>query len=450
MARLLTDVEATLGSIRRGLRSRETAPTHARGDIGLLPPITRPGKIIAVGRNYHEHAAEEGKTAPAAPIIFAKFPSSLVADRADIVWRAADTGQVDYEAELAVVIGRTARDVPPSRAFDHVLGYTCLNDGRSPVTNATLCRRATWSPTRPWRWQMARRRGGPLADERSSWRSRRRVAAREPIASVAVSVGRSSWTVSHVLNRSGGLPPRTPTVRSGFRLTVAEREEISRGLLAGESLRPIAAGLGRSPSTVSRRWPATAAASVPGVAGRGPGRPRPCPATATRQARPQRCPARGGRGLLDALVTAADRGLAAARVPDEPEMRVSHETIYLSLFVQAPRCAAQGADRAACAAGARTRRPRGRRHRRPGASCADMVHDQRAAGRGRGPGGARPLGRRPAHRHGRRSASRTLVERHDPLRDAGRPAARPATPSGPRRAGRSSIRDAARRSCAGR
>ena len=77
---------------------------------------------------YHEHAAEEGTTAPAAPIIFAKFPSSLVGDRADIVWRAADTAQVDYEAELAVVIGRTARGVPPSRAFDHVLGYTCLND----------------------------------------------------------------------------------------------------------------------------------------------------------------------------------------------------------------------------------------------------------------------------------------------------------------------------------
>ena len=81
-----------------------------------------------MGRNYHEHAAEEGKTAPADPVVFAKFPNALVGDRADIVWRAADTGQVDYEAELAVVIGRTARDVPVSEALDHVLGYTCLND----------------------------------------------------------------------------------------------------------------------------------------------------------------------------------------------------------------------------------------------------------------------------------------------------------------------------------
>jgi 2-keto-4-pentenoate hydratase/2-oxohepta-3-ene-1,7-dioic acid hydratase in catechol pathway len=128
MARLLTDVDATLAAIGRGLASAQSAPTRARADVVVLPPATRPGKIIAVGRNYHEHAAEEGQTAPADPVVFAKFPSSLVGDGADIVWRAADTGQVDYEAELAVVIGRTARDVRASQAFDHVLGYTCLND----------------------------------------------------------------------------------------------------------------------------------------------------------------------------------------------------------------------------------------------------------------------------------------------------------------------------------
>jgi 2-keto-4-pentenoate hydratase/2-oxohepta-3-ene-1,7-dioic acid hydratase in catechol pathway len=61
-------------------------------------------------------------------VLFAKFPSSLIGDGADITWRAADTEQVDYEAELAVVIGRRARDVPASMALDHVLGYTCLND----------------------------------------------------------------------------------------------------------------------------------------------------------------------------------------------------------------------------------------------------------------------------------------------------------------------------------
>ncbi len=128
MTRLLTDVDTTLAAIRRELALGHVLPTRTPADIVVLPPVTRPGKIIAVGRNYHEHAAEEGQAAPADPVVFAKFPNSLVGDRADIVWRAADTGQVDYEAELAVVIGRTARDVPASQAFDHVLGYTCLND----------------------------------------------------------------------------------------------------------------------------------------------------------------------------------------------------------------------------------------------------------------------------------------------------------------------------------
>ena len=128
MARLLGDVDGTLAAIRHGLESGGIAPARPRADVALLSPVTRPGKIIAVGRNYHEHAAEEGVTAPADPVVFAKFPSSLIGDGADIAWRAADTRQVDYEAELAVVIGRTARDVPTSRALDHVLGYSCLND----------------------------------------------------------------------------------------------------------------------------------------------------------------------------------------------------------------------------------------------------------------------------------------------------------------------------------
>lgn len=128
MARLLLDVEDRLATLRRALASENAAPMRDRAGVTLLPPVTHPSKIIAVGRNYHEHAAEEGASAPSDPIVFTKFPSALVGDGADIVWRAADTGQVDYEAELAVVIGRTTRDVPIATALDHVLGYTCLND----------------------------------------------------------------------------------------------------------------------------------------------------------------------------------------------------------------------------------------------------------------------------------------------------------------------------------
>jgi 2-keto-4-pentenoate hydratase/2-oxohepta-3-ene-1,7-dioic acid hydratase in catechol pathway len=126
--RLLGSLDATLARISAALAN---VGTHARRDLSsatLLAPVGRPGKIIAVGRNYHEHAAEEGLTAPPDPVLFTKFSSALVGDGADIVWRSSDTSQVDYEAELAVVIGRQARDVPVERALDAVLGYMCLDD----------------------------------------------------------------------------------------------------------------------------------------------------------------------------------------------------------------------------------------------------------------------------------------------------------------------------------
>jgi len=94
----------------------------------LLAPLPRPGKVVAIGRNYREHAEEEGVDPPPAPLVFSKWPSSVVGPGADIRWDPELTGQVDYEAELAVVIGRTARNVSEAEALDHVLGYTCLND----------------------------------------------------------------------------------------------------------------------------------------------------------------------------------------------------------------------------------------------------------------------------------------------------------------------------------
>jgi 2-keto-4-pentenoate hydratase/2-oxohepta-3-ene-1,7-dioic acid hydratase in catechol pathway len=94
----------------------------------LLAPVPRPGKVVAIGRNYREHAEEEGVEPPPAPLIFSKWPSSVVGNGAEIRWDPNLTAQVDYEAELAVVIGRTARRVAVDEALDHVLGYTCLND----------------------------------------------------------------------------------------------------------------------------------------------------------------------------------------------------------------------------------------------------------------------------------------------------------------------------------
>jgi len=96
--------------------------------LELLAPVPRPGKIVAIGRNYADHTTEDGAVPPASPLMFAKFPSSVVGPGAEIRWDPELTGQVDYEAELAVVIGRRARSVTEDEALRYVLGYTCLND----------------------------------------------------------------------------------------------------------------------------------------------------------------------------------------------------------------------------------------------------------------------------------------------------------------------------------
>jgi 2-keto-4-pentenoate hydratase/2-oxohepta-3-ene-1,7-dioic acid hydratase in catechol pathway len=90
-------------------------------------PIPVPGKIVCVGLNYRDHAAESGNDLPAAPLLFAKWPNTLIAAGEPIVL-PRESAQVDYEAELGVVIGTTARRVAERDALDHVEGYICLND----------------------------------------------------------------------------------------------------------------------------------------------------------------------------------------------------------------------------------------------------------------------------------------------------------------------------------
>ena len=108
--------------------SPSASPVALLADTELLAPVPRPGKVVAIGRNYREHADEEGVEPPPAPLVFSKWPSSVVGHRTEIRWDPDLTAQVDYEAELAVVIGRTTRQVSEQDALDHVLGYTCLND----------------------------------------------------------------------------------------------------------------------------------------------------------------------------------------------------------------------------------------------------------------------------------------------------------------------------------
>ena len=93
----------------------------------LHAPVDRPGKIIGIGLNYEDHARETGAEAPEKPIVFAKYPNTVVG-QGDAIRIPPITEQVDYEAELAVVIGRPARNVSEDEALDYVFGYANCND----------------------------------------------------------------------------------------------------------------------------------------------------------------------------------------------------------------------------------------------------------------------------------------------------------------------------------
>ena len=109
-----------------------SGPGLSVGEIELLAPIPRPARnIFCVGKNYREHVKERPETGdamPEAPIIFTKAPSCVIADGRPIELPNGLSQQIDYEAELAVVIGRSGRGIQPARAFDHVWGYTIVND----------------------------------------------------------------------------------------------------------------------------------------------------------------------------------------------------------------------------------------------------------------------------------------------------------------------------------
>jgi acylpyruvate hydrolase len=104
------------------------APRHRIESLAFAPVVPRPGKIICLGLNYFEHAKEGGRQKPEYPWFFMRSATSLVAHRAS-AWRTKVSDKLDYEAELAVVIGtRSERHVAAERALDLVFGYSCFND----------------------------------------------------------------------------------------------------------------------------------------------------------------------------------------------------------------------------------------------------------------------------------------------------------------------------------
>jgi acylpyruvate hydrolase len=106
------------------------APSGARRPLQSLrfrTPIENAGKIICLGLNYVDHAAEGGHAKPEYPSLFLRCGTSLVA-HGEAIWRPQASSKLDYEAELVAIVGRRARHVPVAQALDHVAGYSCFND----------------------------------------------------------------------------------------------------------------------------------------------------------------------------------------------------------------------------------------------------------------------------------------------------------------------------------
>jgi 2-keto-4-pentenoate hydratase/2-oxohepta-3-ene-1,7-dioic acid hydratase in catechol pathway len=108
--------------------ARGAEPDHRLEQIKFLPVIMDPGKILCVGINYRSHAAEHGHAVLEKPNIFTKFTDCLSAHDGDIIRPKAST-QLDFEGELAVIIGKPGRAIPASEALAYVAGYTCFCDG---------------------------------------------------------------------------------------------------------------------------------------------------------------------------------------------------------------------------------------------------------------------------------------------------------------------------------
>jgi 2-keto-4-pentenoate hydratase/2-oxohepta-3-ene-1,7-dioic acid hydratase in catechol pathway len=128
LARPKGDLEALARTAREGAHELAArAALHSPAAIQLGPPIPDPEKIICLGLNYRDHAREAGLTAPSVPMFFAKFPNSLIGPTDPIV-PPKTTKEVDYEAELAVVIGDPCRNIDAAQALEHVAGVMAFND----------------------------------------------------------------------------------------------------------------------------------------------------------------------------------------------------------------------------------------------------------------------------------------------------------------------------------
>jgi len=124
---VLACYDLSTGMIDRIKAELSNLPLVSRSSVHLSSPIPRPGKIICIGLNYRDHAEESGMAIPTSPIIFSKFGTCVIGS-GEPIRIPVGSNQVDYEAELAVVIGRTTKNVAAGEAMDYVFGYTNFND----------------------------------------------------------------------------------------------------------------------------------------------------------------------------------------------------------------------------------------------------------------------------------------------------------------------------------
>jgi 2-keto-4-pentenoate hydratase/2-oxohepta-3-ene-1,7-dioic acid hydratase in catechol pathway len=122
---MLDVLNADWAYVEKSIRNGQTISAD---NLRFLAPITQPSKIVAIGLNYMDHCREQNAQPPEKPLIFSKFPSTITGPNTVIQWDPALTNAVDYEAELAVVIGQETRLVTPESALNYVFGYTCAND----------------------------------------------------------------------------------------------------------------------------------------------------------------------------------------------------------------------------------------------------------------------------------------------------------------------------------
>ena len=124
---LLADDDWRRGFERMTRAARRRGPGRRTIDRRARPAVSHPEKVVCVGLNYREHAAEGGREAPSRPLLFGKFANAIVADGEPVI-RPEGTHALDFEVELGVVIGKTARRVDTAAAMDHVAGYVVVND----------------------------------------------------------------------------------------------------------------------------------------------------------------------------------------------------------------------------------------------------------------------------------------------------------------------------------